>query len=134
MKIPGMLMSDRDDQRARKKAEPTAMETRMREAMERAKARSRKTKLARQGCHAAQEDLLSRTLENKVHPEQDRDGSNLSIDFLFPRLPPSPIEELKTPQFHAGFSFVSFPFRLFETRLPRFSKFYPCFAKRCFLW
>jgi predicted RNA-binding protein with RPS1 domain len=50
-----------------KEAEPTAMEIALREAMERAKARkqedkSRKTK----GVSQQQEDILSRTLENKV--------------------------------------------------------------------
>ncbi len=50
-----------------KEAEPTAMEIAMREAMERAKARKQEDKARKaKGVSQAQEDLLSRTLENKV--------------------------------------------------------------------
>lgn len=50
-----------------KEAEPTAMEIAMREAMERAKARKQDDKARKtKGVSQAQEDLLSRTLENKV--------------------------------------------------------------------
>jgi small subunit ribosomal protein S1 len=50
-----------------KEAEPTAMEIAMREAMERAKARKQDEKARKtKGVSQAQEDLLNRTLENKV--------------------------------------------------------------------
>jgi small subunit ribosomal protein S1 len=50
-----------------KEAEPTAMEMAMREAMEKAKARKQEDKARKtKGVSQAQEDLLSRTLENKV--------------------------------------------------------------------
>jgi ribosomal protein S1 len=50
-----------------KEAEPTAMEIAMREAMEKAKARKQEEKARKtKGVSQAQEDILSRTLENKV--------------------------------------------------------------------
>ncbi len=50
-----------------KEAEPTAMEMAMREAMERAKARKQDEKTRRnKNVSAEQDDILSRTLENKV--------------------------------------------------------------------
>ena len=50
-----------------KEAEPTAMEMAMREAMEKAKARKQDEKARRsKGISQQQEDILSRTLENKV--------------------------------------------------------------------
>ncbi len=50
-----------------KEAEPTAMEMAMREAMEKAKARKQEDKARRtKGISQQQEDILSRTLENKV--------------------------------------------------------------------
>jgi predicted RNA-binding protein with RPS1 domain len=50
-----------------KEAEPTAMEIALREAMERAKARKQEDKARKtKGVSQAQEDLLNRTLENKV--------------------------------------------------------------------
>jgi len=50
-----------------KEAEPTAMEIAIREAMEKAKARKQDDKARKaKGISQAQEDILSRTLENKV--------------------------------------------------------------------
>jgi small subunit ribosomal protein S1 len=50
-----------------KEAEPTAMEIALREAMERAKARKQEDKARKtKGVSQAQEELLNRTLENKV--------------------------------------------------------------------
>jgi predicted RNA-binding protein with RPS1 domain len=50
-----------------KEAEPTAMEMALREAMEKAKARKQEEKARRtKGISQQQEDILSRTLENKV--------------------------------------------------------------------
>jgi small subunit ribosomal protein S1 len=50
-----------------KEAEPTAMEIALREAMERAKARKQEEKARKtKGVSQAQEELLNRTLENKV--------------------------------------------------------------------
>ena len=50
-----------------KEAEPTAMEIALREAMERAKARKQEDKARKtKGVSQAQEEILNRTLENKV--------------------------------------------------------------------
>ncbi|MBE0699772.1 MAG: S1 RNA-binding domain-containing protein [Anaerolineaceae bacterium] len=50
-----------------KEAEPTAMEMAMREAMDRAKARKQEDKARKtKGVSQAQQDILNRTLENKV--------------------------------------------------------------------
>ena len=50
-----------------KEAEPTAMEIALREAMEKAKARKGDDKARKnRGVSSEQEDILSRTLENKV--------------------------------------------------------------------
>ena len=47
-------------------AEPTAMEIAMRGAMEKAKARKQEDKSHKKGVSHAQEEILNRTLENKV--------------------------------------------------------------------